>query len=131
MGAKLTPEELQGSGGVHEPPSEALRTVVRVDARYASEDPVFVAMNKKGNRGTNSKLGAFCINCHAPMALHLGLVDDSNAADFWDQTLKTDGAIAHVVLGCRDRGQCVADSAPIDTTSDHSRRRRRVPRSTR
>lgn len=48
----------------------------------ASEDPVFVAMNKKGNRETNRKLGAFCINCHAPMAVQLGLVDHSNAADF-------------------------------------------------
>jgi hypothetical protein len=36
---------------------------------YASDDPVFVAMNKRGQRDTNGALGDFCVNCHAPMAL--------------------------------------------------------------
>jgi hypothetical protein len=40
---------------------------------YASEDPVFIAMNKRGQRDTNGELGDFCIQCHAPMALELGL----------------------------------------------------------
>ena len=40
---------------------------------YAAEDPVFVAMNKRGQRDTNGELGDFCITCHAPMALELGL----------------------------------------------------------
>ncbi len=43
---------------------------------YASEDPVFVAMNARGQRETNGELGNFCINCHAPMAVQLGLSDD-------------------------------------------------------
>ncbi len=42
---------------------------------YASEDPVFVAMNKRGQRDTGNKLGDFCVKCHAPMALQLGLTD--------------------------------------------------------
>ncbi|HEU0031294.1 MAG TPA: multiheme c-type cytochrome [Kofleriaceae bacterium] len=40
---------------------------------YASDDPVFVAMNKRGQRETGGKLGDFCLKCHAPMALELGL----------------------------------------------------------
>ena len=43
---------------------------------YASEDPVFVAMNKRGQR--EAQLGTFCINCHAPMAVKLGLSDGTN-----------------------------------------------------
>jgi hypothetical protein len=35
---------------------------------YAARDPVFVAMNKRGQRETRGELGDFCIKCHAPMA---------------------------------------------------------------
>lgn len=35
---------------------------------YASEDPVFLAMNQRGQRETDGGLGTFCIQCHAPMA---------------------------------------------------------------
>jgi nitrate/TMAO reductase-like tetraheme cytochrome c subunit len=36
---------------------------------YAAKDPVFVAMNKRGQRETHGTLGNFCVNCHAPMAV--------------------------------------------------------------
>jgi hypothetical protein len=36
---------------------------------YAAKDPVFVAMNRRGQRETNGQLGSFCVNCHAPMAV--------------------------------------------------------------
>ena len=36
---------------------------------YAARDPVFVAMNKRGQRETHGKLGDFCIRCHAPMTV--------------------------------------------------------------
>lgn len=36
---------------------------------YAARDPVFVAMNRRGQRETQGKLGDFCIRCHAPMAV--------------------------------------------------------------
>ncbi len=36
---------------------------------YAAKDPVFVAMNKRGQRETHGELGDFCIKCHAPMAV--------------------------------------------------------------
>src|SRR4051812_42737985 len=36
---------------------------------YASKDPVFRAMNERGQRETNGELGDFCVKCHAPMAV--------------------------------------------------------------
>ena len=36
---------------------------------YAAKDPVFLAMNRRGQRETSGALGAFCVNCHAPMAV--------------------------------------------------------------
>jgi hypothetical protein len=39
---------------------------------YASVDPLFVAMNARAQRETNGALGAFCVQCHAPMAVRLG-----------------------------------------------------------
>ena len=43
---------------------------------YASDDPVFVAMNKRGQRETNGALGALCVNCHAPVAVREGATKD-------------------------------------------------------
>ena len=45
---------------------------------YASDDPVFVGMNQRGQRETNGQLGDFCVKCHAPMAVELGLADGTN-----------------------------------------------------
>lgn len=39
---------------------------------YASDDPVFRAMNARGQRETNGQLGTFCVNCHAPVAVRTG-----------------------------------------------------------
>ena len=43
---------------------------------YASQDPVFRALNKKGQRETSGALGSFCVQCHAPLALKLGYTTD-------------------------------------------------------
>ena len=43
---------------------------------YASEDPVFIAMNQRGQRETNGALGDFCVRCHAPLAVALGETTD-------------------------------------------------------
>ncbi len=43
---------------------------------YAALDPVFLAMNARGQRETNGALGDFCVSCHAPMAVRLGLTTD-------------------------------------------------------
>jgi len=43
---------------------------------YASFDPVFIAMNQRGQRETNGALGDFCVQCHAPLAVALGKTTD-------------------------------------------------------
>jgi hypothetical protein len=43
---------------------------------YASDDPVFVAMNKRMIRETNGASASFCVKCHAPLAFQLGLTKD-------------------------------------------------------
>ncbi len=43
---------------------------------YAGEDPVFLAMNAKAQRETDGAIGDFCVRCHAPVAVELGLTED-------------------------------------------------------
>jgi hypothetical protein len=43
---------------------------------FAADDPVFLAMNARGQRETDGGLGTFCVNCHAPMAVRDGLTTD-------------------------------------------------------
>ncbi len=43
---------------------------------YAAVDPVFLAMNARGQRETNGALGDFCVKCHAPLAVAEGLTND-------------------------------------------------------
>lgn len=43
---------------------------------YAATDPVFLAMNKRMQRETNGANGDFCVGCHAPVAVRLGLTKD-------------------------------------------------------
>jgi cytochrome c554/c'-like protein len=43
---------------------------------FASDDPVFVAMNTRAQRETVGATGKFCVNCHAPMAVRDGLTTD-------------------------------------------------------
>ena len=54
----------------------------------AADDPVFIAMNKRGQRETNGKLGTFCVNCHAPMAVRDGLTQDGLNLDSLDAKYK-------------------------------------------
>lgn len=48
---------------------------------YAAEDPVFRAMNARGQADTGGELGDFCVQCHAPMAVRLGLTTDGMNLD--------------------------------------------------
>jgi Cytochrome c554 and c-prime len=49
---------------------------------YAADDPLFLAMNKRGQADTRGALGDFCVKCHAPLAVQLGLTTDGlNLAD--------------------------------------------------
>lgn len=43
---------------------------------YAADDPVFLAMNRRGQEETDGELGDFCIQCHAPVAVREGLTTD-------------------------------------------------------
>lgn len=43
---------------------------------YASEDPVFLAMNRRGQEETGGELEGFCVNCHAPLAVREGATSD-------------------------------------------------------
>lgn len=43
---------------------------------YAADDPVFLAMNRRGQEETGGALGDFCVNCHAPMAVRTGATTD-------------------------------------------------------
>lgn len=43
---------------------------------YASDDPVFVALNAFAQRETSGEIGDLCVGCHAPMALHVGATTD-------------------------------------------------------
>lgn len=45
---------------------------------YASDDPIFVALNNRGQADTNNSLGDFCVRCHAPMAVTLGTTNGLN-----------------------------------------------------
>lgn len=49
---------------------------------YASDDPVFVALDRRGQRETGGALGTLCVGCHAPMAVREGATTDgTNLAD--------------------------------------------------
>lgn len=43
---------------------------------YASDDPVFIALNAFAQRETNGAVGDLCVGCHAPLALHTGATKD-------------------------------------------------------
>lgn len=53
----------------------------------ASEDPVFRALNARGQRATDGGLGSFCISCHAPMAVREGKSTDGLNLDQVPQAL--------------------------------------------
>jgi hypothetical protein len=55
---------------------------------YASTDPVFRAMNARGQKETNGALGDFCVKCHAPMAVALGKTTDGLNLDMVDKSLQ-------------------------------------------
>ena len=54
---------------------------------YASDDPVFRAMNARGQRETGGQLGSFCVQCHAPMAVRENATIDGTNLDAVDSKL--------------------------------------------
>ncbi len=55
---------------------------------YAADDPIFLAMNRRGQRETDGALGDFCVQCHAPMAVRLGETTDGLNLEELPQHLK-------------------------------------------
>jgi hypothetical protein len=55
---------------------------------YAADDPVFLAMNQRGQEETDGALGDFCVGCHAPMAVEMGLTTDGLNLDEIEQKYK-------------------------------------------
>ena len=100
---------------------------------YASIDPVFVAMNKRGQRETNNQLGTLCVQCHAPMAVALGLTDGTD----YDPTALSAATNGITCYFCHDVSKITDDhnnglqialdqtmrgglQGPIDTSAHHS-----------
>ena len=75
---KLTVEELQDPNTCRDCHQQHFDQWSGSMHAYAADDPVFLAMNRRGQRETNGALGDFCINCHAPMAKQLGFTDFAN-----------------------------------------------------
>jgi len=55
---------------------------------YAGDDPIFLAMNRRGQRETDGALGDFCVQCHAPMAVRDGATTDGLNLESLPQHLK-------------------------------------------
>ena len=67
---------------------------------HAGDDPVFLAMNARGQRETNGELGDFCVRCHAPLAVELGETTDGLNLPSLDPALRGVGCAAcHAVDG--------------------------------
>jgi hypothetical protein len=70
---------------------------------YAADDPVFRAMNRRGQRETDGELGEFCVKCHAPMALIEGATTDGLNLDEVPAKLK--GVTCYVCHNAVDVGE--------------------------
>ena len=55
---------------------------------YAAKDPVFLAMNRRGQEETGGELGDFCVRCHAPMAVIEGKTTNGLDLDSVDESLQ-------------------------------------------
>ncbi len=73
---RLTDAELRDPQSCGECHADHLREWSGSMHAYAAEDPVFRALNARGQRETNGELGDFCVNCHAPVAVRDGLTED-------------------------------------------------------
>ena len=81
---------------------------------YASEDPVFRAMNARAQRETNGEIGDFCVQCHAPMALRTGATKDGLNLDEVPQKLHGVTCVfCHTVKEVKDN-----HNAPFELSDD-------------
>lgn len=97
---------------------------------YAADDPLFVAMNARGQR--EAAIGDFCVKCHAPMAVRTGKTSDgSNLADLGPELKGVTCYFCHSVDGVEGTHDnplhLASDSAmrgaftdPVENTAHHS-----------
>ncbi len=70
---------------------------------YAADDPVFRAMNARGQRETGGALGDFCVRCHAPLAVaHGATTDGRNLADLPAALRGVTCVVCHTAAGAGD-----------------------------
>jgi Cytochrome c554 and c-prime len=84
--ARMTREQLmdpQTCASCH--PSQYAQWASSMHA-YASDDPLFLAMNARGQR--EAAIGDFCVQCHAPMAVRSGATTDGLNLDTLDRSQK-------------------------------------------
>jgi nitrate/TMAO reductase-like tetraheme cytochrome c subunit len=83
---------------------------------YASVDPVFRAMNARGQRETNKELGPFCVKCHAPLAVQeKATTDGTNIADVPEKLQGVTCYFCHQVNNVHGENNAALDLAN-DTT---------------
>lgn len=61
---------------------------------YASDDPVFLALERLGQRETGGALGDFCVRCHAPTAVAIGAIVDGEGLEALPRSLRGVGCVA-------------------------------------
>lgn len=67
---------------------------------YAGDDPIFRAMNARGQRETGGALGDFCVRCHAPVALaRAATTDGLNLADLPADLRGVTCVVCHTAAG--------------------------------
>jgi hypothetical protein len=85
---------------------------------YASEDPVFLAMNQRGQRETAGALGDFCVKCHAPIAVREGLTTDGLNLPSLDPSVK--GVTCYFCHSAASIGGAEAHNNPLTLATDGS-----------
>lgn len=93
----LTPAQLRDPAACAECHPDHYREWSASMHAYAGHDPVFVAMNAKGQRETDGELGDFCVRCHAPMAVADGLAADGDLAAVPEAERGVTCAFCHLV----------------------------------
>jgi hypothetical protein len=90
---------------------------------YASEDPVFRAMEALGQQQTGGELGDFCVKCHAPAAVALGEVAQGSDLDAVDPSLRGVTCWScHQVDGLDADGDGREHNNPLSLAQDHTMR---------
>jgi hypothetical protein len=98
----LTAAELRDPGACAECHPDHVREWSGSMHAYAGIDPVFLAMEAKGQRETGGALGDFCVRCHAPMAVADGVVaEGADVADLPEAQRGVTCAFCHLVTDVR------------------------------